>query len=411
MRGRVNNVRAVFSGKTIICNADGKSMATDDRGVPFFDPWINDEDKRAVLDSFNSRWLTGGPKAVEFEKLFANAVGSKFAISVNSCTAALHMAMRVLNVKPGDEVIVPVLTFAATANAPIFCGAKPVFADINEKTYNISPKSIIEKITEKTKAIIVVHYGGQPCDMKEIMEIAKDHKLPVVEDCAHTVGSTYMERKAGSIGTVGCFSFYPTKIITTLEGGMFVTDNEEIAKRAKILREHGMTKSAVDREKGSAWYYDVVDLGYNYRLNEIQAALGISQLERLNDINRLRVKAAHNYTECLKGINGIITPFTTKDRTHAYHLYVIRVVEKEFGISRNELFMELSKKKIGLSVHYTPLHLLTFYKDLLHHAVGDFPVAERIYDEILSLPIFPTITKEQLNQVVAEIKLAKEKAQ
>ncbi|MGA3288671.1 MAG: DegT/DnrJ/EryC1/StrS family aminotransferase [Candidatus Bathyarchaeia archaeon] len=386
-------------------------MAINKDGIPFFAPWINDADKEAVYNALQSRWLTGGPKAVEFEGLFANVIGSKYAISVNSCTAALHLAMRVLDIGPGDEVIVPVLTFAATANAPIFCGAKPVFADIDEKTYNISPKSIIDKISEKTKAIIVVHYGGQPCDMKEIMEIAKDHKLPVVEDCAHTVGATYLKRKAGTIGTIGCFSFYPTKILTTLEGGMFVTNNEDLFRRAKILREHGMTRSAVDRESGAAWYYDVIDLGYNYRLNEVQAVLGTSQLKRLSDINRLRVNAANQYSDRLKEIDGIITPFEAKDRTHSYHLYVIRVLEKKFGISRNKLFLELSEKKIGLSVHYTPLHLLTFYKNLVHHSIGDFPVAEQIYNEILSLPIFPTITEDQINQVVNEIKRAKERAQ
>jgi dTDP-4-amino-4,6-dideoxygalactose transaminase len=386
-------------------------VTIDNDGIPFFDPWINDEDKKAVLDAFKSRWLTGGPKAVEFEGLFAKSVGSKYAVSVNSCTAALHLAMRALNVGSGDEVIVPVLTFAATANAPIFCGAKPVFADIDEKTYNISPKSILDKISEKTKAIIVVHYGGQPCDMKEIMEIAEDHKIPVVEDSAHTVGATYSDKKTGSIGAIGCFSFYPTKIITTFEGGMFVTDDEAMAKRAKIWREHGMTKSAVDREKGASWYYDVVDLGYNYRLNDVQAAIGISQLKRLDAINRLRVNAANQYTERLKKIAGIITPFEAKNRAHAYHLYVIRVLEKEFGINRNKLFVELSNKKIGLSVHYTPLHLLTFYKNLLHHNVGDFPVAEKIYPEILSLPIFPTITENQINEVVNQIKSSKEGSQ
>ena len=380
-------------------------------GIPFFDPWINEADKAAVCGAFESRWLTGGPKAVEFEKLFAESVGSKYAVCVNSCTAALHLAMRSLGIGPGDEVIVPVLTFAATANAPIFCGARPVFADIDEKTYNIAPQSIVDKISKKTKAIIVVHYGGQPCDMKEIMNIAEDYDLPVVEDSAHTVGATYLGRNAGTMGVIGCFSFYPTKIITTLEGGMFVTNDEAIGKIAKNLREHGMSKNAADRERGAAWYYDVMDLGYNYRLTEVQAAIGISQLKRLDDINRMRVNAANKYSELLREVDGIITPFEAKDRTHAYHLYVIRVLEKEFGISRDKLFVELSNKKIGLSVHYTPLHLLTYYRNLLHYNVGDFPVAEKIYPEILSLPIFPTITEAQIAEVVNQIKVAKKISQ
>ena len=370
--------------------------------VPFFIPWITDEDKKAVLEALTSRWLTGGPRAREFEKMFARYLVTKHAIAVNSCTAALHLAMRALGIGPGDEVIVPVFTFAATANAPIFVGAKPVFADIDEKTFNISPKGIQNKITEKTKAIIVVHYGGQPCDMKEIMQIAKRHNLHVVEDCAHSLGAEYMNQKTGSIGTIGCFSFYPTKVITTLEGGMVTTNDEEIAKQIKILREHGMTKGAFNREKTATWYYDVVDLGYNYRLNEVQAALGISQLKRIEEINKKRIEASHYYTHKLKEIKGIILPYEAKDRTHVYHLYVLRVTEG-YGINRDELYKKLSAKGIGLSVHYTPLHLLTFYKRNLGCKKGDFPIAEQISREILSLPLFPLISKVQIDYVVKEI--------
>jgi dTDP-4-amino-4,6-dideoxygalactose transaminase len=373
------------------------------REIPFFIPWVTREDKKAVLETLNSRWLTGGPKTKEFEELFANYVSVRHAVAVNSCTAALHLAMRALNIGRGDEVIVPVFTFAATANAPIFVGAKPVFADIDEKTFNISPKDIKNKITEKTKAIIVVHYGGQPCDMKEMMQIAKRHNLHVVEDCAHSLGAEYMGQKTGSIGTIGCFSFYPTKIITTLEGGMATTNDEEIAKQIKVLREHGMTKGAFDREKTATWYYDVVNLGYNYRLNEVQSTLGISQLKRIDEINKKRIEAAHYYTKKLKQINGIIPPYEAKDRTHVYHLYAIRVVKQKRGINRDELYKKLSNKGIGLSVHYTPLHLLTFYKKTLGYKTGDFPIAEQISKEILSLPIYPTITKTQIDYVVKEI--------
>ena len=373
--------------------------------VPFFIPWITDEDKKAVLEALTSRWLTGGPKAKELERMFAKCVSVKHSVSVNSCTAALHLAMRALNIGPGDEVIVPVLTFAATANAPLFVGAKPVFADVDERTFNVFPEGIQDKITEKTKAIIVVHYGGQSCDMKEITQIAKRHNLYVVEDCAHSLGAEYIGQKTGGIGTIGCFSFYPTKIITTLEGGMVTTNDEKIAEQTKILREHGMTKSAFEREKKATWYYDVVDLGYNYRLNEVQAALGISQLKRVDEINRKRIEAAHYYTQKLKEIDGIIPPYEANDRTHIYHLYVIRVTEK-YGIDRDELYRRLSVKGIGLSVHYTPLHLLTFYKKKLGYRVGDFPTAEKISKEILSLPLFPTISKAQIDYVIEEIKKA-----
>jgi dTDP-4-amino-4,6-dideoxygalactose transaminase len=235
--------------------------------LPFFVPWITDEDRAAVVQVLRSRWLTGGPKAREFEKMFSSYTGAKHSVSVNSCTAALHLAMRALNIGPGDEVIVPVFTFAATANAPLFVGAKPVFADIDEKTFNVSPGEVEQKITEKTKAVIVVHYGGQPCDMKEIMEIAEAHDVEVVEDCAHSLGALYQGKNVGTFGAVGCFSFYPTKIITTIEGGMATTDDAEIADRMRILSEHGMTKTAFARETKASWYYDVVDVGYNYRLN------------------------------------------------------------------------------------------------------------------------------------------------
>ena len=371
--------------------------------IPFFVPWVTKEEKKAVLEVLSSRWLTGGPKAKEFEKMFARYLGTKHAIAVNSCTAALHLAMRALNIGSGDEVIVPVFTFAATANAPIFVGAKPVFADIDEKTFNISPKDIQNKITKKTKAIIVVHYGGQPCDMKEIMQLAKHHNLPIIEDCAHSLGAEYMNQKTGTIGTIGCFSFYPTKIITTLEGGIATTNNEQIAKKIEVLREHGMTRSAFNREKTATWYYDVVDLGYNYRLNEVQAALGIAQLKRIDEINKKRIAAAHYYTQKLQKIKGIIPPYEAKDRTHVYHLYAIRVTEQKHGRNRDELYKKLSSKGIGLSVHYTPLHLLTFYKKTLHYKTGDFPTAEKISKQILSLPIYPTITKTQIDYVTKKI--------
>lgn len=370
--------------------------------VPFFVPWVTKEDRKAVLEALGSRWLTGGPKTSEFEGLFANYVSVKYALAVNSCTAALHLAMRALNIGPGNEVIVPVLTFAATANAPLFVGAKPVFSDIDEKTFNISPKDIRDKITDKTKAIIVVHYGGQACDMKEIMQIARRHDLYVIEDCAHSLGAEYNGKKTGSMGRVGCFSFYPTKAITTFEGGMATTSDEEVTKQIKLLREHGMTSGAFAREKTAAWYYDVVDIGYNYRLNEVQAALGISQLKRIEEINRRRIEVAHYYTHKLKEIDGIVSPYEAENRTHLYHLYVIRVTQS-YGINRDELYRRLSAKGIGSSVHYTPLHLLTFYKRKLGYKTGDFPIAEKISKEILSLPLFPTISKAQIDYVAREI--------
>jgi dTDP-4-amino-4,6-dideoxygalactose transaminase len=372
-----------------------------DVSIPFSVPDINDDDRKEVAKAFESRWLTGGPKAKTFEDLFASYMGVNHAVSVNSCTAALHLSLKSLGIKPNDEVVVPVITFAATANAALFCGAKPVFVDIDEKTFNLSVEDLQKKITKRTKVVIPVHYGGQSCDMKAIMEIAEDRHLSVVEDCAHSAGSTYKGQKTGSFG-IGCFSFYPTKNMTTIEGGMITTNDEAIAKRCSLDRSHGMTKDAFDREKLS-WYYDVVELGYNYRLNELQAALGISQLSRLDQMNERKRKNAKYFTSKLEKVSGLVTPFEVQDCYHAYHLYVVKVIEKEFGISRNELYLRLSKKGIGLSVHYTPLHLLSFYKQKLGYQRGDFPIAEKVYEQILSLPMYPQLTEQQMDFVVEQI--------
>ena len=339
--------------------------------VPFYIPWINDDDRKALEEALKSRWLTGGPRTVNFEKKFADIIGVKHAIAVNSCTAALHLSMASLGIGAGDEVIVPVFTFAATANAPLFCGAKPVFTDINEKTFNIDPEDIKERISQKTKAIIPVHYGGQACDMSEIIEIAEDHKLQVVEDCAHSLGSEYRGIKTGNLGTIGCFSFYPTKIITTFEGGMLTTNDSTIAKKADLLRSHGMSKSAYDREREVSWYYDVVELGYNYRINEVQAALGESQLKRIDEGNEMRIKIAEQYSKKFN-FKGIVTPYKAPDRTHVFHLYVIKVIEEETGINRDDLYVELEKAGIGTSLHYTPLHLFTLYKNILNSSTETF---------------------------------------
>lgn len=371
-------------------------------GIPFYVPWITREDKKAISEAMKSRWLTGGPKTKDFEEMFAKYLGVKHAIAVNSCTAALHLSMRMLEIGPGDEVIVPVFTFAATANAPIFCGAKPVFADIDEKTYNISLEEISEKMNPRTKAIIPVHYGGQACDMKEILEIAEDHKIHVVEDCAHSLGAEYKGRKTGSLGTLGCFSFYPTKIITTIEGGMITTDDQHLAARARILREHAMSKSALDREGDASWHYDIGDLGYNYRLNEVQAALGISQLERVDEGIARRVRVAHHYTRRLKH-TGLVLPYEAPDRSHIFHLYAVRIREKLGGTSRNVLFRGLLDNQIGASVHYTPLSMMSFYKRFLNGKSEMFPVAEQVYKEIISLPLYPTMSGKDVDFVTSKI--------
>ncbi len=383
----------------------GRTDNLDKQGIPFYVPWMTSADKKAVSQALTSRWLTGGPLVRSFEADFAKYVDAKFAIAVNSCTAALHLAMRAIDIGPGDEVIVPDFTFAATANAPIFCGAKPVLADVDERTFNISPTQVLNKITSKTKAIIPVHYGGQACEMKELMEIAHDYHLHIIEDCAHSLGSDYKGKMTGTFGEMGCFSFYPTKIITTLEGGMITTNDEKYAQKLRLLREHGMSRNAIERESGVTWYYDVIDLGYNYRLTDPQAALGASQLKRVDEGIKKRIKIADYYDKQLIAINqGLTVPNRAPNRSHIFHLYNLKLPESQDGAVRNALFKKLALKGIQSSVHYPPLHLMSFYKQFIKKDSDTFPVTEKIYNQIISLPLYPGLTKKEVLRVTTEIK-------
>ncbi len=368
--------------------------------VPYFEPWITDNDKKNVIKALNQRWLTNGPFLSKFENKFQNYINSKYALGVGSATHALHLSNRALGIGPGDEVIVPTFTFAATANSVLYCGATVVLADIDPSTFNISLKSIKNLITKKTKAIIPVHYGGQSCDMDEIMSIAKRNKLKVIEDCAHSLGSKFNNSFCGTMGDVGCFSFYPTKIITTGEGGMITTNKNNLLKKFKQLRSQGMDITPNQREKLIQWKYDVVDLGYNYRLDEIRSSLGLSQLNRINNINKLRIKIANKYNKLLKNIKGISLPVIKSNRNHIFHLYSIKI-EKEYYLTRDELFKKLYDKGIGTSVQYYPLHLMSYNKNKYNNL--DFPVANKIKNQILCLPIFPTMTQKQIQYVASNL--------
>jgi dTDP-4-amino-4,6-dideoxygalactose transaminase len=371
--------------------------------VPYFVPWINDADKKAVLKSLNQRWLTNGPNLRKFENKFSKDIGTKHAIGVGSATHALHLSMKSIGIGPGDEVIVPTFTFAATANAVLYCGAKPILTDVDNETFNILPKEIRKNITEKTKAITVVHYGGQSCDMSEIVSIAKEKKIKIIEDCAHSLGSTFQDKKCGSIGNVGCFSFYPTKVITTGEGGMITTDDKMIFDKSNILRSQGMSIQAKDREVNSLWKYDVTELGYNYRMDEIRASLGLAQITRLTKINQLRVKIAQKYNKLIKKINGISIPVKKLDRNHIYHLYTLKI-EKEYHMTRDELFEKLAKKGIGTSVQYFPLHLMSLYLKTYKNKKHNFPNANDLKDKVLCLPIYPQMTDREIQYVVSNLK-------
>jgi perosamine synthetase len=368
--------------------------------VPYFVPWITPEDKKFVLNSLDQQWLTNGPMLQRFENNFKKNIHSKYATGVGSATHALHLSVKALGIKENDEVIVPTFTFAATANAVKYCNAKPVLVDVESDTFNISPKMISKKITKKTKAIIVVHYGGQSCNMDEIKTIAKKHNLSIIEDCAHALGSTYKNKKCGSIGATGCFSFYPTKIITTGEGGMITTNSSKLFKKFNILKSQGMNILPTERDKSSLWKYDVVDLGFNYRLDEIRSSLGFSQLKRINKINQMRINIAKTYNSLLKKIKGITIPIVESNRNHIYHLYTIKI-EKDYHISRNELFSKLHKSGIGTSVQYYPLHLMSYNKK--QYKKNDFPIANELKDQVLSLPIFPTMSRKQIEFVVKNL--------
>jgi dTDP-4-amino-4,6-dideoxygalactose transaminase len=368
--------------------------------VPYFEPWITNDDKNNVLKSLENRWLTNGPFLSKFENNFKHYINSKYALGVGSATHALHLAMRALNIGPGDEVIVPTFTFAASANSVLYCGAKVVLVDIDPQTFTISINSIKKHISKKTKAIIPVHYGGQSCDMDELMDLTKSKNLSIVEDCAHALGSKFGKLMCGSIGDIGCFSFYPTKIITTGEGGMVTTNNSGFYKKIINLRSQGMNISPNQREKSVRWKYDIVDLGYNYRLDEIRSSLGVSQLKRIDKINQLRIKIADQYNKLLKNINGISLPMIKSNRNHIFHLYSIKI-EKEYHLTRDELFKKLHKKGIGTSVQYYPLHFMSYNKN--KYKVSDFPNANKLKDQVLCLPIYPTMNQKQIEYVTSSI--------
>ena len=372
--------------------------------VPYFKPWITNNDKENVLKVLDQRWISSGPTLQKFESAFKKYVGTKFALGVGNGTQALHLAMRALNIGPKDEVIVPSFTFAATANAVMYNGAKPIFVDIDEETFTISPERIETSINKKTKAIIVVHYGGQACNMNKILKISKENNIPVVEDCAHSTGSIYRKKFCGDIGLMGCFSFYATKTITTAEGGMVTTNNNKIHKQIGLLRSQATNVQSNVREKKGMWKYDIIDLGYNYRLDEIRSALGLSQLQRIKQIISKRTKIALRYDKYLKKIDGVTIPKVKDDRNHTYHLYSIRI-GKEYPLTRDELFKKLSEKSVGASVQYYPLHLMSYYKNKFKINKDEFPISNKLKDEVLCLPIFPTMSIEQIDYVINQINI------
>ena len=367
--------------------------------VPFFVPDITKSDKTAIVNALDSPMLTDGPRLRKFEERFAKFVGSKFAVGVSNGTAALHLTLKSLGLKKGDEVIVPDITFVATANSVILTGATPVIADVSNEDMNISLDSIRKSINSKTKAILPVHLAGKICKMPEIRKIAKENNLFLIEDCAHAIGTKLKNKHAGTFGDAGCFSFYPTKNFTTIEGGMVTTNSKKIAEYVKLSRSHGLTRSLADRySKGKPWDYDIINPGFNYRLDEIRSALGLNQLKRVNELNSKRLIASKFLTKKLSTLPGLITPKIFNNYEHNYHLYIIRI-KKEYGMNRDKVFKELKENGIQASLHYKPLHEFSAYEKLTK-TYDKLINSKQIYKENLSLPLYPGITKKELNYVV-----------
>ena len=370
--------------------------------VPFIIPEITKNDKNAVLNALNSRLLTDGPKLRKFESIFAKFTGAKFAVGVSNGTAALHLSLKALGIGKGSEVIIPDITFVATASSVLLTGATPVLVDVDEDL-NISIPSIKKSITSKTKAIIPVHFAGKSCKIKEIASIARKNHIAIIEDCAHAIGARVNSKHVGTFGQSGCFSFYPTKNFTTIEGGMIVTNSKNIADFVRYARNHGITKTLASRfSGGKPWDYDIENPGYNYRLDEIRASLGINQIKRVKKMNLLRKKAANYYTKKLGNVNGIVVPDKSIGTEHVHHLYVIRITRK-YGISRDILFQKLLKSGIRTSVHYKPLHRFTIFKKMAK-VFDSLSNSKDVYSQILSLPIYPSISKKQQNLVINNIK-------
>jgi len=370
----------------------------------FGNPLIEQPEIDEVVDSLKSGWIGTGPKVKRFEELFSSYKGVKNSVALNSCTAALHLAMRVIGIKQGDEVIVPTMTFAATANTVIHAGGKPVLADCEKDTMNLDPKDLERKITKKTKAIIPVHFAGRPCNMDAIMAIAQKNNLKVIEDCAHAIESEYHGKKTGTFGDIGCFSFYVTKNIVTGEGGMAITNNEDYANQIKILALHGMSKDAWKRFSDEGYkHYQVVDSGYKYNMMDIQAAIGIHQLGRIDRYWKRREEIWNKYNEAFRDLPVFLPAPVEPNTRHAYHLYTLLIDTERAKVTRDQFLDEMTKRNIGVGVHYIALHLHPFYQKTFGYKAGDFPNAEWISERTVSIPLSPKLTDADAQDVIEAV--------
>jgi perosamine synthetase len=371
--------------------------------IPYGRQYVDEDDIQAVEEVLRSDWLTTGPKVVEFEKAFAQFVGAKEAVALSSGTAALHAAMYALDVGPRDEVIVPAMTFAATANCVVFQGGLPIFADVDPDTLLIDPNQAEAKITARTKAIISVDYAGQPCAYDILQKLAKKHALALVDDACHALGATYNGSPVGSLADLNTFSFHPVKHVTTGEGGMVTTDDSELANRMRVFRNHGITADHHQRELQGSWYYEMADIGYNYRLTDFQCALGLAQLAKLPGFLKRRREIAAEYDEAFSSVPEIEPLGVGKNILHAYHLYVIKVDFSHLEMDRSGFFRAMRENGIGVNVHYIPVHMHPFYRRKFGTGPGLCPVAESAYERIVSLPMYPNMTDTNVRNIITAV--------
>lgn len=393
--------------------------------IPYGRQWIDEEDIQAVVEVLRSDSITQGPKIQEFEKALADHCGAKYAVAVNSGTSALHIACLAAGIGRGDEAVTSPITFVASANCVLYCGGKPVLADIDQETINIDPIQIKKKATSRTKAIIPVHFAGLPCDMEMIYKIAKERDLTIIEDACHALGSEWQDsdgiwHKVGSCShsDMAVFSFHPVKHITTGEGGAILTNNEKFYEKLLLFRNHGITKDPENFtnkdlafpnnpesliHSPNPWYYEMQELGFNYRITDIQCALGISQLDRIDSFIKRRREIAGIYNRAFKNIRHIKIPYEPRGKKSAYHLYVIGIAFDKLGKSRPKVMAELKRNGIGTQVHYMPVHIQPYYRKKIGCKTGDYPEAEGYYSEALSLPIYPKMTEQDVEDVTDSI--------
>ena len=371
--------------------------------LPYARQSVDDADVQAVADVLRSDWLTTGPKVDEFERAVAERVGAEEAVAVSNGTAALHAVARALNIQPGDEVIVPAITFAASANAFVYEGAVPIFADVEPDTLLIDAGQAGGLITPRTRAIVAVDYAGQPCDYDALLRLADERGLALVADACHALGAEHAGRRVGSIARMSAFSFHPVKHVAAGEGGMVTTDDPALSEHMRVFRNHGITTDARERERRGSWFYEMTELGFNCRLSDIHCALGLSQLTKLDAwLDRRRAIAAR-YGEAFADLPEV-TPLAVRDNVrHAYHLYVIQLVLERLSVGRAEIFAALRAEGIGVNVHYIPVHLHPYYRETFGTREGQCPVAEAAYERIISLPMFPAMSDADVSDVVEAV--------